>query len=98
MYYTRDPYRTSPPGEMGFLQSCFSFLFGDGDPNGELGRRRARAVAALIRAQGGAVTAEQLAPLLEPTRMPPTDADEGTAQLAAGVAGSFSESWVPPPP
>lgn len=24
------------PKEMGFLESCFSYIFGDGDPNAEI--------------------------------------------------------------
>jgi len=52
--------------EMGFLESVFSFVFGDGDPNSELEERRWAAVGRLVQRCGGVVTAEQLAPLLEP--------------------------------
>eukprot|EP00967_Tisochrysis_lutea_P029252 scaffold34147_cov30-Tisochrysis_lutea.AAC.4 len=42
-YYSRygpyGGYYGSPEGELGFLQSCFSFLFGDGDPNADLDER-----------------------------------------------------------
>lgn len=49
LYYTQ-PYRYSDdPQDIGFLQSCFSFLFGDGDPNADLDVRTSQAVAALIR-------------------------------------------------
>lgn len=41
----------TPEGDRGFLQSCFSFLFGDGDPNADFRSRSLRAAAALIRAQ-----------------------------------------------
>ena len=52
--------------EMGFLETVFSFVFGDGDPNEELESRRWTAVGELIQENKGVVTAEQLAPLLEP--------------------------------
>mmetsp|Transcript_12067 Transcript_12067/g.18927 ORF Transcript_12067/g.18927 Transcript_12067/m.18927 type:complete len:326 (-) Transcript_12067:168-1145(-) len=51
---------------MSFLESVFSFLFGDGDPNSRLEERRARAIAQLVRDNGGAVVAEQLAPYMDP--------------------------------
>eukprot|EP00966_Prymnesium_polylepis_P176405 4083385-Prymnesium_polylepis.1 len=56
LYYSR-PYRyTDDPQEIGFLQSCFSFLFGDADPNSDYALRTSQAVAALIRQvrRGGA--------------------------------------------
>jgi len=91
LYYSR-PYRA--PGEMGFLQSCFSLLFGDPDPNrspvSSLEQRRSRAIAALVRANGGTVSAEQLAPFLEPPAQP-----EAWEELAASAAG-FREDWVLP--
>jgi hypothetical protein len=66
-YSTRSPYGYYPPStEKGFLQSCFSLLFGDGDANLNLPQRTSAAAAAIIRANEGAVTAEQLAPLLAP--------------------------------
>ena len=57
-------------------QSCFSLLFGDGNPNANLAQRTSAAAAALIRANGGAVTAEQLAPLLAPEMSPEQFAEE----------------------
>ncbi len=47
-----------------FLLTCFSFLFGDGDPNRDLEDRRWQTIAALIKAHHGAVTANQLAPYM----------------------------------
>lgn len=61
--------------QMSFLESVYSFVFGDGDPNFNFEERRWKTVAALIRANRGAVTAEQLAPLLDP----PADRDESSA-------------------
>ena len=57
---------THTAGGMSFLESVFSVLFGDGDPNADLEERRSKAVAKLIRAKGGAVTAEELAPYMDP--------------------------------
>jgi hypothetical protein len=50
------------PDEMGFLESVFSFVFGDGNPNNSLEERRLSLAAQMIRDNNGAVTAEQLAP------------------------------------
>jgi hypothetical protein len=52
-------------GKMNFLESVFSFLFGDGDPNVELDERRWRSIATTIRNNGGAIAAEQVAPYLD---------------------------------
>ncbi|MDA0866708.1 MAG: hypothetical protein O2890_09865 [Cyanobacteria bacterium] len=51
--------------EMNFLESIFSFLFGDGDPNADLEERRWKTIGTVIRNQGGAVAAEQIAPYLD---------------------------------
>ncbi len=45
-----------------FLYNCFSFLFGDGNPNANLEERRWHAIGQLIRQQKEVVTVEQLAP------------------------------------
>lgn len=57
--------RASEPEQMGFLESVFSFLFGDGDPNADLEERRWRAIAQVIRQNGGVVAAEQITPYLD---------------------------------
>jgi hypothetical protein len=54
--------RPRDPEDMGFLESIFSFVFGDGNPNAGLEERRLSLVAQMIRDNKGAVTAEQLAP------------------------------------
>ena len=82
-YYSRyyyspaydDGYRD--PGEMGFLESVFSYVFGDGDPNGDVEERRLALVAEMIRENGGAVTAEQLAPFCDDIPMPVADGKLG---------------------
>jgi hypothetical protein len=53
------------PDEMGFLESIYSYLFGDGNPNAGLEERRLTMAAAVIRQNKGAVTAEQLAPFCD---------------------------------
>ena len=51
--------------KLSFLESIFSFLFGDGNPNADLEERRWQAIGTVIRNQRGAVVAEQLAPYLD---------------------------------
>jgi hypothetical protein len=68
-YSTYDPYQAgySEPRRIerrkgNFLTDCFSFLFGDGDPNRGKEERRWQLIAEAIRAHHGVITAEQLAP------------------------------------
>jgi hypothetical protein len=101
-FYFWDPYAmrrrraelaANPNLEMGFLESVFSFVFGDGDPNEDLEQRRWEAVGALITRAGGVVTAEQLAPLLEPP------AARGAGARGASLAGASAfddEAFVLP--
>jgi hypothetical protein len=58
-YYGAD---AGDPTKMGFLESVFSYIFGDGNPNAGLEEKRLSLAAQLIRQNNGAVTAEQLAP------------------------------------
>ena len=57
--------RSSPGSEMSFLESIFSFLFGDGNPNADLEDRRWQEMGTVIRNSGGAIAAEQIAPYLD---------------------------------
>jgi hypothetical protein len=43
-----------------FMEAVFAFVFGRGHPNGDLETRRRRALALLLRANHGAVYAEQV--------------------------------------
>jgi flagellar basal body-associated protein FliL len=67
--YYRDSRRrnrlSSGQQQMNFLEAVFSFLFGDGNPNAELEEQRWQTIAAVIRRQGGVVTAEQIVPYLD---------------------------------
>ena len=60
------------PDDMGFLESIFSYLFGDGNPNAGLEERRLALAASVIRQNKGAVTAEQLAPFSDDAPSPST--------------------------
>lgn len=67
-YYGRvDPYDRRQVTEAedeersGIFEGIFSYIFGDGDPNRNVEAARLRAASAMIRENGGAVTAEQLA-------------------------------------
>ncbi|MBF2055769.1 MAG: hypothetical protein IGQ45_00825 [Cyanobacterium sp. T60_A2020_053] len=51
--------------ELNFLESIYSFLFGDGNPNQNLEERRWREIASVIQSAKGAVIAEQIAPYLD---------------------------------
>jgi hypothetical protein len=67
--YNRTRYRqrstTNNASKMNFLEAIYSFLFGDGNPNFDLEERRWREIGTVIRNNGGAVTAEQIAPYLD---------------------------------
>jgi len=67
-YYYDDYYGRSQgnPENMGFLEAIFSYVFGDGDPNAGFEEQQMQIVAQVIRSAGCAVTAEQLAPYLNP--------------------------------
>lgn len=51
--------------QLNFLESIYSFLFGDGDPNPNLEERRWQEVGVVINNNNGAVIAEQVAPYLD---------------------------------
>jgi len=53
---------TRPRARANFLLDCFSFLFGDGDPNEGLSEKRWRLIAAVIKQHDNVITSEQLAP------------------------------------
>lgn len=68
--YRQSRQRTASPSNrdgnrLSFLESVFSFLFGDGNPNAELEERRWQTIGSVIRNNKGAVVAEQIAPYLD---------------------------------
>jgi len=77
--------RKAPGGEKRFLffESVYSVLFGDGDPNRWLERRRWIRIGCFLQHRGGAVIAEDLAPLLD---LPPRPADGQRASELADAA------------
>jgi hypothetical protein len=72
-YYGRvDPYNKRQLGRQdneeegsGIFESIYSYIFGDGDPNRSVEAARLREASKVIRKNGGAVTAEQLAPFCD---------------------------------
>lgn len=48
--------------DKGFFLNCFSFLFGNGNPNYGLDKKKWRYIAEIIRRNNGVITAEQLSP------------------------------------
>ncbi|MBD2041767.1 hypothetical protein [Microcoleus sp. FACHB-672] len=72
---------TDEGNQMHFLEVVFSFLFGDGNPNADLEKRRWQAIGTIIRNNRGAVIAEQIAPYLD---------DTGT-----GYANEYEEYMLP---
>jgi hypothetical protein len=71
-YYATRPGDRQNPDDMGFLESTFSYIFGDGNPNEQLEERRLSLAAKLIRENNGAVSAEQLAPFCDDAPKPDT--------------------------
>ena len=51
---------------MSLPEAIFSFVFGDGDPNQGYEEGRWRALGRFIQASQGVVTAEEMAPFLDP--------------------------------
>ncbi|TVQ42304.1 MAG: hypothetical protein EA365_15485 [Gloeocapsa sp. DLM2.Bin57] len=51
--------------QMSFIESIFSFLFGDGNPNSGLDEERWQTIGTVIRNNQGAIVAEQIAPYLD---------------------------------
>lgn len=66
----------SAENELNFLESIYSFLFGDGNPNANFEDKRWREIATVIQNNNGAVIAEQLAPYLDNINIY-NDRDEG---------------------
>lgn len=77
--YARSRSRTS---ELSFPEAIFSFVFGDGDPNQDSYEEgRWRALGQFIQLRNGVVTAEEMAPFLDPP-IPNEDSVSGTSGLS----------------
>lgn len=63
--YYRRRRRVEKEDGMNFIESIFSFVFGDGDPNDGLEDKRWKMIGQYISSNGGVVTAEELAPYLD---------------------------------
>ncbi|KAE8718962.1 hypothetical protein F3Y22_tig00109983pilonHSYRG00012 [Hibiscus syriacus] len=64
-YYRKRRLRTDNDEKMNFIESVFSFVFGDGDPNQGIEEERWKLIGQYIASNGGVVTAEELAPYLD---------------------------------
>ncbi|KAJ4705242.1 Iron-sulfur cluster biosynthesis family protein [Melia azedarach] len=64
-YYRRRQVRADDDGKMNFIESVFSFVFGEGDPNQGIEEKRWKLIGQYIASHGGVVTAEELAPYLD---------------------------------
>eukprot|EP01041_Mallomonas_annulata_P007375 gene7375-15062_t len=80
--------------ERSFLESFFSYIFGDGDPNkGKCSQLKA--CARVIRRNGGVAVAEQLAPYLDPPQV--TNLYENLSGSGSSSSSSLvKEDWVLP--
>ncbi|XP_028773079.1 uncharacterized protein At5g03900, chloroplastic [Neltuma alba] len=63
-YYRRRRIQTDDE-KMNFIESVFSFVFGDGDPNQGIEEERWKLIGQYIASNGGVVAAEELAPYLD---------------------------------
>ncbi|TKY63263.1 hypothetical protein E2542_SST13132 [Spatholobus suberectus] len=64
-YYYRRRRLQADDDKMNFIESVFSFVFGDGDPNQGIEEERWKLIGQYISSNGGVVTAEELAPYLD---------------------------------
>ncbi|KAL1821261.1 hypothetical protein ACET3Z_016130 [Daucus carota] len=64
-YYNRRRQVRADNDGMNFIESVFSFVFGDGDPNMGIEEERWKLIGEYISSNGGVITAEELAPYLD---------------------------------
>ncbi|KAL3532093.1 hypothetical protein ACH5RR_005614 [Cinchona calisaya] len=74
-YYYRRRRLREDSGDMNFIESVFSFVFGDGDPNQGIEEERWKLIGEYIASNGGVVTAEEIAPYLDIETTDRTDDD-----------------------
>ena len=80
------------PQEMGFLESVFSYIFGDGNPNQQIEQKRLKLASQYIRSRNGAVTAEELAPFCDNVPLPSLDAKDSDSAYVNEVR--MLECWI----
>ncbi|PNW80988.1 hypothetical protein CHLRE_07g338350v5 [Chlamydomonas reinhardtii] len=90
-YYQNTAQRVANGEQLSFVESIFSFVFGDGDPNADFEERRWQRLGEMIRAKGGVVTAEEMAPYLDP----PEPADPPGRPLYD--SSGMTETYIPYP-
>lgn len=76
-YYRTTARRAAEEQKLNFVEAIFSFVFGDGDPNADYDERRWKELGRMIQSKGGIVTAEEMAPFLEPPQ--PSTGRDATA-------------------
>lgn len=64
-YYYKRRRVQADDNKMNFIESVFSFVFGDGDPNQGIEEERWKLIGQYIASNGGVVAAEELAPYLD---------------------------------
>ncbi|XP_027349951.1 uncharacterized protein At5g03900, chloroplastic [Abrus precatorius] len=64
-YYYRRRRLQTDDDKMNFVESVFSFVFGDGDPNQGIEEERWKLIGQYIASNGGVVAAEELVPYLD---------------------------------
>lgn len=87
-----DERRSRRPEDMGFLESVFSYIFGDGNPNSGLEEKRLALAANMIRSNQGSVTAEQLAPFCDVTMDPEEMNDKTYVDEVSGSDANYHDS------
>ncbi|KAH1226127.1 chloroplastic protein [Glycine max] len=94
-YYYRRQRPQADDDKMNFIESVFSFVFGDGDPNQGIEEERWKLIGQYIASNGGVVAAEELAPYLD------IDSTEGIKVLRPPSATVFghhfsrrTQGWV----
>jgi len=87
------PPRRVESSEISFLESFFSYIFGDGNPNTDFSSEQLRACAKMIRSCGGVAVAEQLAPFLDPPDIPLNQREGSDSEVDSALV---REQWVLP--
>lgn len=88
-YYSQSATNRADPDDMGFFESVFSYIFGDGNPNQGMEEKRLQLAADMIRSNNGAVTAEQLAPFCDDAPAPPVETSTGWESSSSYVDENF---------